>query len=41
MSNGSRLAALLVDEGGEDGIGENGGRRGGIELRRGMEPLLG
>lgn len=50
MSNGSRLVVvLLVDVGGErgegivcaNGIGENGGRRGGIELRRGMELLLG
>lgn len=46
MRKGSRLAVLLVDEGGEDigsanGLGGDGGRRGGIGSQRGMGLLLG
>lgn len=48
MSNGSRLL-VLVDEGSErgdrivsaHGLGGDGGRRGGVELQRGTELLLG
>lgn len=49
MSKGSRLRVLLVDEGrgrGDGivsayGLGGDGGRRGGIELQRGIGLLLG